>query len=250
MGRMQDSIYHELRRCLQEDRLAALATVVEGPGAGRQLLLRPSGETVGELGHPALEEAARDAAEAVFRSYGSKRAQIENVEIEGERGTSVLFVEAHPPSPKLVIVGAVHTAIPLVDFARELGFRTYVVDPRSVFATPERFAHADELVKEWPQEALPRIGLTEGTYVAVLSHDDKFDVPALEIALQHPVRYVGALGSKKTHARRVEALQERGVSDEALGRIHAPIGLDLGGRRPEEIALAIAAEMVRVGHGG
>lgn len=254
MDPMQDSIYREFRRCLQEDRLAALATVVEGPGTGRQMLLRPSGDSVGELGHPALEEAARDAAETVFRSFGAERAEVENVEIgdggAGEIGTSVLFVEAHPPAPKLVIVGAVHTAIPLVTFAKELGFRAYVVDPRSVFATPERFAHADELIKEWPQEALPRIGLNEGTFVAVLSHDDKFDVPALEIALEHPVRYVGALGSKRTHARRVVTLKERGVSDQAIARIHAPIGLDLGGRRPEEIALSIAAEMVRVHHGG
>ena len=250
MSPMQDPIYRELRRCLQEDRLAALATVVEGPGAGRQMLLRPSGDSVGELGHPALEETARDAAQTVFRSFGAERAEVANVEMDDETGTSVLFVEAHPPAPKLVIVGAVHTAIPLVSFAKELGFRTCVVDPRSVFATPERFAHADELVKEWPQKALPRIGLNEGTFVAVLSHDDKFDVPALEIALQHPVRYVGALGSKRTHARRVETLKERGVSDEAIARIHAPIGLDLGGRRPEEIALSIAAEMVRVHHGG
>lgn len=250
MGPMQGEIYRELRRCLQEDRLAALVTVVEGPGAGRQMLLCPSGGSMGDLGHPTLEETARDAAETVFRSFGSERAEVENVEIGDEIGTSVLFVEAHPPAFKLVIVGAVHTAIPLVTFAKELGFRTYVVDPRSVFATPERFAHADELLKEWPQEALPRIGLHEGTFVAVLSHDDKFDVPALEIALRHPVRYVGALGSKRTHARRVETLKERGVSEEAIARIHAPIGVDLGGRRPEEIALAIAAEIVRVHHGG
>lgn len=238
---MQGPIYRELRRCLQEDRLAALATVVEGPGTGRQMLLFPSGQRVGELGDEALESAVADAAETVFRSFGSERV---------ESAGSVVFVEAHPPAPKLVIVGAVHTAIPLVTFAKELGFRTYVVDPRSVFATPERFAHADELIKDWPQDALPRIGLTEGTFIAVLSHDDKFDVPALEIALRHPVRYIGALGSKKTHARRVRTLQENGISDDALARIHSPIGLDLGGRRPEEIALAIIAEMVQIGHTG
>lgn len=238
---MNETVYQQLRRCLEEDRLVALATVVEGPGTGKQALLFPSGERVGGLDHPSLEQAAADAAETVFRSFGSER-----VEAKG----SVVFVEAHPPAPKLVVVGAVHTAIPLVTFANELGFRTYVVDPRSVFATPERFAHATELIREWPQDALPRIGLNEGTFVAVLSHDDKFDVPALEIVLQHSVRYVGALGSKKTHARRVKTLQERGVSDEALARIHAPIGIDLGGRRPEEIAVSIVAEMVRVAHGG
>lgn len=246
MEPMQASIYRELRRCLEEDRLVALATVVEGPGAGEQLLLRTSGETVGELGSPEMEEAARKAAGTVFRTFGAERVVVRAEGVDD----SVLFVEAHPPASKLVIIGAVHTAVALVAFAKELGFRTFVVDPRSVFATPERFAHADELVKDWPQDALPEIGLDEGTFVAVLSHDDKFDVPALEIALRHPVRYVGALGSRRTHARRVEKLRELGVSDQALERIHAPIGLDLGGRRPEEIALAIAAEMVRVHHGG
>jgi xanthine dehydrogenase accessory factor len=238
---MHGPIYQQLHRSLEEDRLAALATIVEGPGVGKQVLLYPSGERVGGLENPALEEAVADAAETVFRSFGTER-----VEADG----SVVFVEAHPPAPKLVIVGAVHTAISLVTFANELGFRTYVVDPRSVFATPERFAHATELIREWPQDALPRIGLNEGTFVAVLSHDDKFDVPALEIVLRHPVRYVGALGSKKTHARRVKTLKERGISDEALARIHSPIGIDLGGRRPEEIAVSIVAEMVREGHGG
>jgi xanthine dehydrogenase accessory factor len=241
---VRTEIYRRLKRCLAEERLAALATVIEGPGAGSQLLLEPGGETIGELGSEALEAAAREAAEAVLRSFGTERRSVET-----ERGKVELFVEAHAPAPKLVLVGAVHTAVHLVTFAKELGYRTFVVDPRSVFASPERFGHADELLREWPQEALPKIGLTEATCLAVLSHDEKFDVPALALALRSPARYLGALGSKKTHARRLGTLRSEGFTDEELARIHAPIGLDLGGRRPEEIALAVMAEIVAVGHG-
>ena len=155
----------------------------------------------------------------------------------------------HPPPPRLIVVGAVHVAVHLVHYARRLGFETVVVDPRTAFATPERFAHADRLVSEWPQEALPEIGLDENGYLAVLSHDLKIDVPALVWALRQPARYIGALGSKKTHAKRVTALREAGVDDAAIERIHAPIGLDLGGRRAEEIALSVMAEIVAARHG-
>lgn len=241
---MRAEIYRELKRCLEEGKLAALATVVEGPGTGRQKLLRPSGEVVGDLGEPALDGAAQRAAEEAFRTFGAVRLAVDTA-----AGTAQIFVEAHPPPPKLVLVGAVHTAVPLVAFARQMGWRSYVVDPRSVFATRERFGHADELLREWPQEALPRIGLDEGTYFAVLSHDEKFDLPALELALASPARYIGALGSKKTHAKRVEKLKAKGFTDDDLARIRAPIGLDLGGRRPEEIAVAVLAEMVAASHG-
>ena len=137
----------------------------------------------------------------------------------------------------------------LIHFANRLGFRTLVIDPRTAFATPERFAHADELIAEWPQEALARVKLDAATYVAVLSHDLKIDTPALVAALDSPARYIAALGSKKTHAKRVAALREAGVADEAIGRIRSPIGLDLGGRRAEEIALSVIAEIVAASHG-
>jgi xanthine dehydrogenase accessory factor len=161
-----------------------------------------------------------------------------------------LFFDVHPPPPKLVIVGAVHVAIPLVTFARPLGFRTIVIDPRSAFATVERFAAADELLCEWPQKAMPEVGLNEASYVAVLSHDLKIDLPALEAALRSPARYIGALGSRKTHAKRLAALTEMGFAAAEIDRIHSPIGLDLGGgRRAEEIALSVIAEVVKASHG-
>lgn len=241
---MRQEIYGELKRCLDDEKLVALATVVAGPGLGRQLLLWPDGRTLGDLGSAALDREAASHAEEVFRTFANERR---SYEVDGE--IAEVFFEVHPPRPRLVIVGAVHVAIPLVTFAKALGFRTIVVDPRTAFATPERFPHVDELVTDWPDEALTRIGVHENTFLALLSHDLKLDLPALEVALARPARYVGALGSKKTHARRVTALRERGVSDHAIARIHNPIGLDLGGRKAEEIAVAVIAEMVAVSHG-
>ena len=156
-----------------------------------------------------------------------------------------VFVDVFPPPPQLVIVGAVHIAIPLVTFAKALGFRTIVVDARRAFATPERFAHADQLLIGWPGDILPTLNLNESTCLVTLTHDEKLDNPALLVALNSPVRYIGALGSKRTHASRAAALQAEGTTDEQIARIHAPIGLDLGGRRPEEIAVAIVAQIVQ-----
>lgn len=236
--------YRHLAEALAEERLVALATVVEGPAAlrGRQLLMWPDGAVRGELQElsAALEVPAREA----FASFQSQRFELDR---RGE--TLDVFLEVHPPRPKLVIVGAVHVAIPLVSFAKTLGFRTYVVDPRTAFATPERFGHADEVLTDWPDEALARIGLNESTYLALLSHDPKLDLPALKVALPSPARYVGALGSKKTHQKRLKALTEEGVPEELQARIHNPIGLDLGGRRAEEMAVAILGEIVAVSHG-
>ncbi len=243
---MKREIYHELRRSLAEDRLFALATVVGGPEEllGNQLLIWGDGTTRGELGAPELLDAVRERAGEAFRSFAGERFDVR----VGERSADV-FLEVHPPRKKLVVVGAVHVAIPLVAFAKELGFRTYVVDPRTAFATPERFAHADELLTLWPEEALAKIGLDESTYLALLSHDLKLDVPAIMAALRSPVRYIGALGSKKTHARRLAALREEGLAEADLATIHNPIGYDLGGRRAEEMAVAILAEVVAVSHG-
>ncbi len=241
---MQDEIFRALKRCLDDERLAVLVTVVTGPGTGRQLLFGPGDLEVGDLGGPGLNRRARDIAEEAKTSFRSGRATLES------DGSGIdVFVDVHPPRPQLVIVGAVHVAIPLVDFASTLGFQTIVVDPRSAFATHERFPHADRLVPAWPAEAFREVNLNEGSYLAVLSHDLKIDLPAIEIALRSPVRYIGALGSKKTHAKRVAALEKNGFSKQETARIHSPIGFDLGGRRAEEIAVSIMAEVIAVSHG-
>jgi len=162
--------------------------------------------------------------------------------------TAVVVIPFFPPQ-RLIIVGAVHIAISLVRFANELGYETIVIDPRPVFASAERFEHVDQLLVAWPDEVLPDLDPDVGTSIAVISHDDKLDVPALKLALNSDARYIGALGSRKTMARRAAALRQAGFSDEQIGRIHNPIGLDLGGRSPEEIALATMAEIVATRYG-
>ena len=243
---MKLDVWRALERAIDAEELVALATVVAGPGSGRQLLLRPAGKGPGGFGDDELEAAAEGLAAAAFADFAGRRATV----AAGGREVE-LFVDVHAPPPKLVIVGAVHVAIPLIAFARRMGFRTVVIDPRTAFATAERFAEADELIRDWPAEAMAATGLSEATYVAVLSHDLKIDLPALEAALRSPVRYIGALGSRKTHAKRVAALTESGFGADEIARIHSPIGLDLGGgRRAEEIALSVIAEVVKASHGG
>ncbi|MCX7683244.1 MAG: XdhC/CoxI family protein [Anaerolineae bacterium] len=160
-----------------------------------------------------------------------------------------LFCELFMPPPCLIVVGAVHIAVPLVSLARVLGFRTRVIDARRAFADPERFPQADEVLATWPQEVLDAEQLGPQHYIVVLTHDPKFDLPTLEIALRSRAGYIGLLGSLSTQMRRKAALAAMGFSEEELARIHGPVGLDLGGNTPEEIALAIMAEIVAARHG-
>jgi xanthine dehydrogenase accessory factor len=237
-------LFAELARRLAAEEAVLVATAVAGERAGGQLLITADGGVLGTLGSPALDaEAARVGRERLAKLESGR----ETVEAGGE--SADVFFDAQAPRPRLIAVGAGHVTIPLVAMAAACGFETVVVDPRRAFATPERFAHADRLLAEWPDQALPAVGLHRSTAVAALSHDLKIDVPALRLALRSPAGYIGALGSKKTHAKRVAALKEDGFTDADLARIHSPIGLPLGGRTPAEIALAILAEIVAVGNG-
>jgi len=147
-----------------------------------------------------------------------------------------------------VIVGGVHIAVELVSIANILGYHTVVIDPRKKFGSHERFPHADELIQSWPEQAFEQVQIDASTAVAMLTHDPKIDDPALMIALPSAAFYVGALGSTKTQAKRRERLLEAGVTEEQLARLHGPIGLNLGGRFPAEVALAIMAEIVQARH--
>ena len=160
------------------------------------------------------------------------------VEAEGGR----YFLELHLPPPRMVITGAVHVSQALAPMAKMLAYDVAIVDPRTAFATPERFPDI-RLLAEWPDQALPKIGLDHWTAFVALTHDPKIDEPAIEAALKAGCFYVGALGSKKTHARRVEHLRARGLGDDLIARIHAPIGLSIGAASPAEIAVAILAEI-------
>lgn len=156
------------------------------------------------------------------------------------------FMDIVVPPPRIIIIGAVHIAIHLVTLARAMGYYTLVLDARSAFATQARFPHAHELVVGWPADTLAAMQLDNTSYIVCLTHDDKIDLPVLAHALCSPARYIGALGSRRMLAKRLDRLTEMGVDPALFARLHAPIGLDLGGRQPEEIALAIMAEIVSV----
>jgi xanthine dehydrogenase accessory factor len=160
------------------------------------------------------------------------------------------FTEPFPRPAHMVIVGAIHIAIPLHRLAKLMGYRVTVVDARSRFASSERFPEADSIVAEWPDEALRGIPIDGSTAVVILTHDPKFDMPALRTVLKTDAGYIGAIGSRKTNQNRFDALREEGFTDEQLARVHGPIGLDLGGRGAEETALGIMAEVTAVRYGG
>lgn len=238
-----DEVFVAFEQAVREAQLVALATVLAGPQVGARLLLWPDGRRQGTLGDATLDAAAVAHAQHLFPALRSERATFATA-----HGLMDVFIAVEAPPPKLVIVGAVHAAMALVTFGKTLGYHTVVVDPRTAFATPARFAHADRLVAGWPDVVLPTLGIDEATCVVVLTHDEKVDDPALCYACRSPARYIGALGSRRTHAARVERLLQAGLSADEVARIHAPIGLAIGARRPEEIAVAIMAEIVATGN--
>lgn len=219
-------------------------TVLDGPEIGAWLTYADGAVQARTIADDALADGLAAQAPTWLAAQQTHRTEITHAEVPVD-----LLVEVLAPPAQLIIVGAVHTAIALVQLAKSLGFHTAVLDARDAFATPARFAHADELVIGWPADTLEARALTASTYLVFLSHDEKIDNPALLHALQSPARYIGALGSRRTHAARVQALRELGATDAELARIHAPVGLDLGARTPEEIALAIIAEIVSVKNG-
>jgi xanthine dehydrogenase accessory factor len=231
-------VHRRLVAALEAEETVALATRLDGSG---HLLAWPDGRLAGDRSlAPALTALFPGPAAELRRGLEAPAPGL----VEGD-----VFLEVLAPPPTLVIVGAVHIAMPLVTLAQTLGFRVQVVDARRTFATQERFPTADDLVVAWPQDALRADALGPQHYVVILSHDPKFDVPALQIALRSQAAYVGLIGSRTTQARRRAALQEAGFGEAELARIHGPVGLDLGGREPAEIALAILAEIVAVRHG-
>jgi xanthine dehydrogenase accessory factor len=219
---------------------AALVTIVAG-GPHARLLVRPDQSVEGTLGDPKLDSAAVAFAEELMWAERSERREVGDVS---------LFIDVTAPPPRLIMFGAVDFAAALARMARAAGWRPYVIDPRGRFATRERFPEAEEIVVGWPDEAFARIGgIDRATYIAVLTHDPKLDDAALELAVRSDAAYIGAMGSRRAQEKRRERLVERGLTDDELARIAAPIGLDLGGLTAEETALSIMSEVVAVRNG-
>lgn len=237
-------IYPALKTCLEENQLAAVVTVIAGPGLGSKLMLWPDGRKIGSLGSV---DADAQACDWVQKQIAIQETTWTSFKIANQQMD--VFVDVFAPAARMVVVGAVHIAIPLVTLAKAMGYHTIVIDPREAFATRERFPHVDELITEWPSTALEKLRPDEGTYIAVISHDEKLDNPALAVALASSARYVGVLGTRKKIPQRFAALRELGVTDEQLERLRAPIGIHLGAILPDEIALSILAEMVTARHG-
>jgi len=227
----------------------AVATLVAGPGRlGAHLAVWPD-RTEGSLGPERLDQAVTDDVRGML-DHGT--TGVLRLGPEGERRLDDLqvFVQSFAPPPRMLVFGAIDFAAAVARVGKFLGYHVTVCDARAVFATPKRFPEADEVVVEWPHKYLARVAVDHRTVICVLTHDPKFDVPLLEVALRTDAAYVGAMGSRRTHDDRLERLREAGLSDEELARLSSPIGLDIGARTPEETAVSIAAEIVAGRWGG
>ncbi|KAA3639643.1 MAG: hypothetical protein DWP92_04355 [Armatimonadetes bacterium] len=225
----------------KSERLGAMISVIEGPDLGAAVVVdRDRGSMTGELPQWCDDSVLADANELMDREeskalvYGDRR----------------IFIDVVAPSPVMLIFGAGHIAQPLSLFARELGFRVVVADARAAWATEERFPHVDDLVVAWPDEVFRKVVPDRRTYVVLLSHDARFEIPVFDAIHGKPVRYLGAMGSRRTHGIRLDRLKEAGWTDDELASIHGPIGLDLKGQTPAETAVSILAEIIQVRYGG
>ena len=238
----------EVMASVDADEPVALATAVSGHGEiGARLAVWPD-RVSGTLGTEGLDAAVVDDARGMLEQ-GATGQRHYGPSGERRRDEVTVFVEAFAPPPRMLVFGAIDFAAAVARIGKFLGYRVTVCDARAVFATARRFPDADEVVVEWPHRYLDRTRVDSRTVICVLTHDPKFDVPLLEVALRTPAWYVGAMGSRRTHDDRLERLREAGLTEVELGRLRSPIGLDLGARTPEETAVAVAAEIV-AGHWG
>jgi xanthine dehydrogenase accessory factor len=228
------SAFKAARRLICDEEAGLIATVVLGMPAilGQKLVLDQSGVVTSSMDSEVQERAFIAVSEA-------KKTGLISLDNDTK-----IFIDYIRPSPVLVAVGGGEISIALTEMARILGYYTVVIDPRSVFASEDRFPHINKLIQKWPHSAFAELNLTPDTAVALLTHDPKIDDPSLKILLDQDVFYIGALGSRKTHSRRLERLRKMGFEEEQTNRIHAPIGLEIGAANPREIALAIMAEIV------
>jgi xanthine dehydrogenase accessory factor len=222
VDRLDPELVAPIAEAVREERPIALEIRITGEEAGAKRLVGPDDEG------PAAQLLARGETGIVDTPEGQ------------------LFVSSFAPRPAMYVFGAVDHAAAVAEIGRFLGFRVTICDARARFATRERFPDVDELVVEWPDKFLANAPVDERTAICVLTHDHKFDVPVLKVALETPAGYIGAMGARRTNEDRAERLRAEGVAEDELARIHAPIGLRIGSRTPQEVAVAVAAEIVQV----
>lgn len=238
---MVNSTILAITHLTEAERLGATVTVIDGPGLGSTVVVdRADGVVAGEGGQWLSEEMLTDATALMDREESRSL-------VYGERR---VFIDTIAPRPTMLIFGAGHIAQPLSVIAGELGFRVVVADARAAWATSERFPDVDELIVAWPGVVFDHIAPDSRTYVVMLSHDARFEIPVFEAVHGTPIKYLGAMGSRRTHAMRVERLRADGWTDDQVDAIHGPIGLDLKGKTPAETAVAIAGEIILVRYGG
>lgn len=239
----EDAVWCRVRNAIEEQQPVAMAVCLapEHRLGARLGMITEAQEDLVQVGSIDPEIDARIASEAA-RMLGARENGVVEIALGGD--IFRVFIESFAPAQRLYLVGATDIAVSLCRMAKEVGFRVFVIDPRTAFTEGDRFPDAQQVLHDWPVDVLDGAVLDADAYVLTLSHDPKFDLPTLSRALESDVRYIGALGSRRTHDRRLAELRSQGFSEEALSRIKSPVGLDLGGRRPEEIALSILSEMV------
>jgi xanthine dehydrogenase accessory factor len=229
----------------------AVATIIEGPGEiGARRVIWEDQPAAGTLkAGDRLDQAVDDDARGML-AQGLTAVRRYGPDGERRRDELAVFIQSFAPAPRMLVFGAIDFAAAVARAGKFLGYRVTVCDARPVFATASRFPDADEVITDWPHRYLAGIATDARTVICVLTHDPKFDVPLLEVALRVPAAYIGAMGSRRTHEDRLARLREAGLTEAELARLRSPIGLDLGARTPEETAVAIAAELIQLRWGG
>lgn len=240
LHRAMVSSLEAVRGLVRSERLGAVITVVNGPGTGvKGVIERTEGVIAGTVPSDIVDDVVADASGLMDREQSRTLTY----------GDRQVYIETVAPQPQLVIFGAVHIAQELCWMAHRLGFRVIVNDARPFFTTRERFPDAESVIVGWPDEVADRIDIDARTYVVMLSHDARFEDPVLPWVLDSPAKYIGVMGSRRTHRKRVERLRKAGFEDARIARIHGPVGLDIGAEQPGEVAVSILAEMIQVRYG-